>query len=79
MRRSKAGWKREDIDTLYLGFGFIITPGKSHDIVKHPDFPQLRDVLPRHKFIAKGYVNDAIKLIEELERLKKDQERQQSE
>lgn len=74
MRRSKTGWKRKDIDTLYLGFGFTITPGKKHDIVRHPEFPQaraLRDVLPRHRDIAKGYVEDAAKRVDELLRLRK--------
>ena len=48
MRQSKSGWKRNDLDALYLGFDFIIESGGNHDIVKHPDFPQLITVLPRH-------------------------------
>jgi hypothetical protein len=66
MRNSKVGWKRKDLDDLYLGFGFIITHGKSHDIVKHPSFPTLRTTLPRHNFLAKGYVEFAIKLVDKV-------------
>lgn len=66
MRKSKTGWKRKDLDNLYTGFGFIIIHGGSHDIVKHPDYPQLRSTLPRHRDLAKGYVEYAIKLIDTL-------------
>jgi hypothetical protein len=69
MRHSKAGWKRKDLDTLYGGFGFVIRGGKSHDIVSHPDYPHLRDTLPRSKRVLKAYVKNAIRLIEELQRL----------
>jgi predicted RNA binding protein YcfA (HicA-like mRNA interferase family) len=66
MRQSKNNWKRADLDKLYEGFGFVIKHGGSHDIVKHPDHPQLRTTLPRHKSLAKGYVEQAIKLIDQL-------------
>jgi hypothetical protein len=69
MRASKAGWSRADLDALYRGYGFTITHGSSHDIVKHPKFPVLRATLPRHKELAKAYVDEAIKLIDQLERL----------
>ena len=70
MRQSKSSWKRRDLDTLYIGFGFIITHGSNHDIVKHPDHPQLRSTLPRHSKLAKGYVETAIKLVEKLLEIK---------
>lgn len=66
MKNSSAGWKREDIDSLYLGFGFIIRSGNNHDIATHPDFPSLRATLPRHKSIAKCYIKDAIENIKKL-------------
>jgi predicted RNA binding protein YcfA (HicA-like mRNA interferase family) len=66
MRQSKASWKRDDLDRLYEGFGFVISHGKSHNIVKHPDFPELRATLPRHNYLAKGYVEYAVKLIDRL-------------
>jgi hypothetical protein len=71
MRQSKSGWKRRDLDKLYEGFGFIITPGRNHDIVKHPVFSQLRTTLPRHTAIAKGYVQEAIKIIDRLKELER--------
>jgi len=72
MRRSRTGWKRADLDTLYTGFGFEIRHGASHDIVWHPEFPQLRRVLPRHTRLAEVYVKQAIKLVDELRRLEED-------
>jgi len=55
-----------DLDCLYQGFGFIISAGSKHDIVKHPNYPALRTTLPRHAFLAKGYVETAIDLIDRL-------------
>jgi hypothetical protein len=69
MRKSAANWKRTDLDQLYSGFGFIIKPGKKHDIVKHPKYVQLRTTLPRHSVLAKANVRQAIALIDELDRL----------
>lgn len=74
MRQSKANWRRADLDTLYEGFGFVIRHGGSHDIVKHPEFPELRATLPRHSFLAKGYVEFAVKLIDRLLELRKEME-----
>ena len=42
-----------------------------HDKIKHPDFPDLRTTLPRHRDIAKVYVEIAVKLVEQLNELKK--------
>jgi hypothetical protein len=70
MRQSKSNWKRRDLDSLYIGFEFIITHGKKHDIVKHPDYPLLRTTLPRHSKLAKGYVEKAIKLVDKLLEMK---------
>jgi hypothetical protein len=72
MRQSKSNWKRSDLDKLYKGYGFVITHGRNHDIVKHPDFPELRTTLPRHNYLAKGYVEFAVKLIDRLLELRKD-------
>jgi hypothetical protein len=67
MRKSAANWKRTDLDQLYLGFGFKIRYGSKHDVVSHPDYPELRATLPRHTSVAKGYIKIAIELIEKLE------------
>lgn len=74
MRNSKSNWKRADLDTLYEGFGFTIKHGGNHDIVKHPNFPELRATLPRHRQLAKGYVEFAVKLIDKLLVLQKESE-----
>ncbi len=66
-RRSVAGWKRTDLDRLYLSFGFTISHGSKHDIAKHPLYPDLRATLTRDKSLAKGYIATAIKLIEALQ------------
>ena len=72
MRNSKSNWNRADLDRLYKGFGFVITHSGNHDIVKHPAFPQLRTSLPRHRVLAKGYVEYAVKLVERLSELQKE-------
>jgi hypothetical protein len=72
MRRSKSGWKRRDLDRLYSAFGFIISHGANHDIVKHPKYPDLRATLPWHNEIAKVYVDYAVKKVDQL--LLKEQE-----
>lgn len=72
MRNSKAGWKQADLERVYLGFGFDVWSGSSHDITEHPDYPRLRGTWPRHGDIAKAYVAQVIKLINELERLQKE-------
>ncbi len=72
MKQSKTGWKRQDLDKLYVGFGFIIQHGSNHDIVKHPQYPQLRTTLPRHNYLARGYVDYAIKLVDTLIEMQKE-------
>ncbi len=74
MRNSKSNWKRADLDSLYEGFGFVIKHGGNHDIVKHSSFPQLRATLPRHRQLAKGYVEFAVKLVDQLLELQKESE-----
>jgi predicted RNA binding protein YcfA (HicA-like mRNA interferase family) len=66
MRRSKSGWTVKDLINLYESFGFVVTHGSNHDIVKHPKYSNLRTTLPRHNYLARGYVEYAIKLIDQL-------------
>ena len=74
MRRSTANWKRHDLDTLYIGFGFEIRIGK-HDIAKHPEYPQLRATLPNnHPYLANEYIRTAVRLIDQLQQLQKQNE-----
>lgn len=69
MKRSKAGRTRKELDRLYEGYGFEITHGGNHDKVSHPDFPQLLTSLPRHNRVHTWAVSQAIKMIEKLEML----------
>lgn len=62
-KTTQNGWSRQEIDRLYIGFGFIIRHGRSHDIVSHPNNPNLRETLPRHRDVKPVYVRRAIKLI----------------
>jgi len=73
MRASKANWRRHDLDSLYEGFGFTIKHGRSHDVIYHPDFKQLRTTLPRHSTeVLKSYVQIAVKLVDKLLELQKE-------
>lgn len=68
----QTGWKRQELDRLYSGFGFIIRNGRSHDIVSHPGYPMLRETLPRHRDVKPVYVRNAVRLINELNNLQKE-------
>lgn len=65
LRQSKNGWSVKDLATLYGHFGFIIRSGSKHDIITHPDFPEIRDMLPRGSGeLSPDYARDALKSIE---------------
>jgi hypothetical protein len=69
-RVSKAGWHRNELDSLYKSFGFIIKNGSKHDKVYHPDHPELFTFVPRHATKLGEYnIANAIKLIEKLQKL----------
>ena len=69
MRNSPNGWKQNDIERVYLGYGFDIWSGKNHDNARHPVYRQLRAQWPRHGKVAKVYVYQLIELIDQLEEL----------
>ncbi len=73
MRRSKAKWKRKDLVSLYEGYGFTIESRGKHDLVTHPDFPQLVTYLPRHNKVAKYLVVQAVRMVDRLNELKEAQ------
>lgn len=67
LRQSKTGWRVKDLKTLYEHYGFIIRSGAKHDVIIHPDFPELRDMLPRSSGeLAPDYARDALKSIEKV-------------
>ena len=65
-QRSKAGWKRNDLETLYEGFGFVLKHGGKHDHYRHPDYPELRDTLKRSRSVPEYNVRNAVNLIKRL-------------
>jgi len=69
MRESKAGWTADDLNTLYLGFGFDSRKGGKHTVYSHPRFPELRATVTRHRSLPIGYIQTAIKLIDQLKEL----------
>ena len=75
MRQSRKGWRAHEFHTLYLGFGFNIIHGAKHDTFYHPDFPEIRDQIPRHADeLSPGYASDAVENIDKLQRLIEERE-----
>lgn len=75
MRRSKTGWKPVDVHRLYEGFGFVITQGKNHEVVRHPDFKEIKpSYIPRHQKLALYVVKTAISRVEQLIELRERKE-----
>jgi len=74
MRRSQSNWARDDLERLYLGFGFRIRRGRKHDIAIHKEYTELRGTLPNHKSFAKGYIHCAVRLIDRLQELRRKEE-----
>lgn len=67
MRQSTAKWKRNDLVSLYTGYGFVIdTSKKNHDMVWHPKYPQLVTFLPRHRKLGTYLIKDAVSLVDRL-------------
>ena len=66
MRASKAGWGWSDLEKLYVSFGFDMREGGKHTVFKHPEFASLRATVARHKSLPVGYIQTALRLIEEL-------------
>jgi len=72
MCASKAGWKRDDLNRMYTGFGFVIKNGRGknpHDKVYHPNHPELFTFVPRHTKVGLVYIEIATKLIKRLQKL----------
>lgn len=65
-RNSPHNWKKDDLVTLYLGFGFTFENGSKHDIVKSMQHPEIRATVPRHNTVNSVYVNIAVQLIDKL-------------
>lgn len=70
MRRNKVGWKFSDLNKLYIKYGFEKCEGSNHTMYIHLDFPELKATVTRHRSLAIGYIQYAIKLIDKLKKLK---------
>lgn len=68
MRRRRSGWGEDDFDRLYRSFGFreVTRPRAPHRVYVHPEFPDLRATVGRHRSLAKGYATTAVRLIDTL-------------
>ena len=71
MSASRSGWRWRDLDRIYIRYGFKKREGNKHTVYSHPDFPQLRATVARHRSLPKGYVTTALRLIARLEQLEK--------
>ena len=67
MRQSKNGWGPDDLHTLYIGFGFWYREGEKHRVYIHKEFSELRATVARHTPLPIGYVQTAIKLVDQAE------------
>ena len=69
MRRSKTGWTAGDLERLYVGFGFRWREGHKHRFYVHPRHPDLYTTVTRSSHrVAPGYVQTAVRLIDNLQR-----------
>lgn len=63
MRRSKTGWRFDDLERLYVGFGFHYVEGGKHRLYIHPQHQELRATVTRANALPIGYVVSAVRLI----------------
>ena len=64
MMRSKSGWAPQDLERLYLSYGFDKREGAKHTVYTHRlDLFNLRATVARHSTLPKGYIQEAIRLI----------------
>jgi len=64
-----AGWKPQDLDGLYRYHGFKVREGGKHCIYWHPKYPFLIATVKRSNNLGKGYIRDAINLVDKLIKL----------
>jgi hypothetical protein len=75
MKNSKHGWTSEDLHKVYIGYGFKFREGGKHIIYYHPEHHELMATVARQGVLVVGYIQTALKLIDQLEKLRGDQER----
>ncbi len=63
-RRSPSGLSLRELESLYLGHGFVIRRGTRHAFATHPAVSPIRGTIPNHTTFSPEYVRDAVKLID---------------
>jgi hypothetical protein len=76
-RKSKYGWSESELRRLYEESGFVAREGAKHPVYSHPEYPQLRATGRRARELPPGYIETALELLDELDRLKALKEGQQ--
>lgn len=71
-RRAPNGWTYRDLVRLLLGAGFVATEQSNHTVFRHPDYPDLQISVPRHRDIKAYLVRDALAIIDEAQKRKRD-------
>jgi len=66
MRRSKGGWRPDDLARLYSSFGFDALEGAKHKLYIHPIYPDLRATVTHSSTLPVGYVSQAVRIVDEL-------------
>jgi len=66
MRQSKHGWTFDDLEALYTGFSFTYRDKGKHRVYTHPANATMIATVTRHRTLAVGYIQTAIKLIDKL-------------
>ena len=69
MRRNNSGWGESHLRKLPEGFGFVAHDVGSQVHYRHPDHPELRGQVPRHRSLRDYVAADAVAAIDELLRL----------
>lgn len=72
MRASKTGWGPSDLHRLYMGFNFRCREGARHSIYIHTRYTDIRDTVSRHGELPVGYVQAALKNVDEVLRREAD-------
>jgi hypothetical protein len=58
-----------DLRALYLAWGFTLEEGAKHSKYHHPDHPELYQTVPRADPLSARYAEDAVELVEQLQRI----------
>ena len=69
MRRTKFGWKPQDLRSVYLHKGFLVESGAKHDLYQHRKYLHLIATVRRSDPVKPAYIEKLIDLVDEADRL----------